>query len=522
MILQISSCLRVNGILGIILPRKRRDPSEQDALLVFLLRFFLLLHLRFNNADAYDNTAAAGMHPHHLHSRVHGHSGINQPVRGREHTLPVQRLDNLLLGKSLQERFPVLLIDPGHCIAVYRLEEAPSMALHGHLLLPGRRGILNELIRIQIHNIDVVIVRSQRPGNIRIAFTVIRLTDRKNSYHNSRRMADLVDSDSAGKGMHCSPIRQLLIIKRPASLLAARSYDAVHIGRADFSEFRSLLCKVPVECLIHKAAVCLIAPDIPEGIPLDLKDSHRQHVEGIPERLLILADNRSKIKKIDTPDCFKIRRFLRVLKADLGPFAVPFKNLLPGNRSAIIESLQFGTADVLKEAYLLNRLHAFAHRIEPQRCRHLHQFGQNDLRILAFIQPPDESHVELDQIELDALEDVKGGIAASKIIHPYRKSQILETSHLLLHEIKVPSDHALRDLDGDLVPANPRFVHSPADFFHNVTRVKISPGQIDGLRNDVKAEFTLSPDLLQNLIQNVQIQLVDQPGVLQHRNKIRG
>ena len=170
---------------------------------------------------------------------------------------------------------------------------------------------------------------------------------------------------------------------------------------------------------------------------------------------------------------------------------------------------------------LLLRLHALADRIQPQRGRHLHQLREDDLCFLTLVELAQEAHVEFQQIEFYALKNVQGRVAAPEVIHPNRKTQRLKTLHLLLHEFEVAADDALRDLDRNLVSADPRRVYPPADLLHDVARVKIRPGKVHRVRNDIQAAGALLLHLFQHSLQHIEIQPVDDPRVLQDRDKFR-
>ena len=121
---------------------------------------------------------------------------------------------------------------------------------------------------------------------------------------------------------------------------------------------------------------------------------------------------------------------------------------------------------------------------------------------------------------MDILKHIQRGVTASEIVHPDLESQASEPFHLLLHEIKIAPDHTFRDLYGQQLPAEPRSIHLTADLFHHITGVKIRPGQVHGGGYHVEPGILLDLHLLQDLIHHIQIHFIDQPCILQHRDKV--
>ena len=185
----------------------------------------------------------------------------------------------------------------------------------------------------------------------------------------------------------------------------------------------------------------------------------------------------------------------------------------------IIVSLQLGAADLLQEGGLRLRFHALAYGVDPQRGRHSHHLGQNDLPAVPLIQPPRKAHVEFDEVKFDALQDVQGRIAASEIVHPHLEAMGTEMLDLLLHVVEVAAHHALGDLHMDELAVHAGLVHHAAELLHQIAGVKIHAGEVDGNRQTPDAAFLGGLQIPENLSHDAQIQLVDQAGLLQDRDK---
>ena len=267
----------------------------------------------------------------------------------------------------------------------------------------------------------------------------------------------------------------------------------------------------------------MIIADVPDIVVGYLDDSHGNGIKIVAHELVSSICDGAQVKQVDLSDMIKICRFLRVFKADLGSAGIAFQDRFQRNRPAEIEALQFGAADLLKEAYMFPGLNALADGLGPQRRCHAHQLGQNDLAALPLVKALEEAQVELDQLEADALQYIQRGVAASEVIHPDGEPQLLKACNLLFHKFKITADHGFRNFNGDQGSADTGGVHTAADLFHHVTGVKIRAGEIDGLRNKVQAAALLQFQFNQNPVQDMQIQLVAHSGVLQVRNElIRG
>ena len=264
----------------------------------------------------------------------------------------------------------------------------------------------------------------------------------------------------------------------------------------------------------------MITADVADRAVGYLHDPHGKGVKIVAHETASVIGDGAKVKEVNLPDAVKIRRFLRVFKPDLGPAGIAFQDRFKRNRPAEIEALQPGAADLLEEAYMFRGLNAFTDGLGSQGRCHAHQLGQNDFSALSLVKALQEAHVELDQLEADALQHVQRGVAAAEVVHPDRKTELLETGNLLPHKIKVTADGGFRDLDGDHGSADAGGVYAAADFLHHVAGVKVRTGEIDGLGDKVQAGTFLQFQLGQNPVQDVKIQLVAQPGILKVRNKL--
>ena len=67
---------------------------------------------------------------------------------------------------------------------------------------------------------------------------------------------------------------------------------------------------------------------------------------------------------------------------------------------------------------------------------------------------------------------------------------------------------------------DPGSIDAPADFLHDVAGVEIGARKVDGLWNDGIPGTLHEPHFFQNLLDNAQIELVDEPCILEGRDKV--
>ncbi len=323
-----------------------------------------------------------------------------------------------------------------------------------------------------------------------------------------------IDADAPREGVHDGAVRHLLVIEGADALLTAGPDHIVHEGGVVLDELRSQARKVHPEEAPEEVAVGLVGTHEARAVALDLDDAHGQRGVGVLQGALLLPGDDVDIVEVQAADRLVVGGFPGVFVAGQPVRPVVLEGVVDGIGLAEIEPLHFGAADLLEEVHLILRLHALADRVHAQRRGHLHQLGQYDPAV-GLVQPAHEAHVEFQQVELDALQYVQRRIPAAEVVHPHREAQRLEALDLRLHELKVAADDALRDLDADPVPGNARRVHAPPDLLHHVAGVEVGAGQVDGVRHDVKALGLLDVDVLQHPLQHIQVQLVDQAGVLE-------
>ena len=313
---------------------------------------------------------------------------------------------------------------------------------------------------------------------------------------------------------------------------------AVFIGTALFHGFHDIgavaaflnrifpirIRQVQAERPFHEIPERLVAADILNfvAVAVEFHDTHRNGIKGFPGNTVVYVGKEGKVIEIDPSHSVIISGLLPVFKAFLFLYVVSFQNLIGRRGLHKIETLQLGTPDFLQKTDMVCRFHAFTNSINPQGNSHLHHFPEDDLPVFPFIKPPHETHVKLDQVKLHALQYIQGGIPAAEVIHPYLETLGAETFDLFFHVGKIAAHHTFRDFDNNQLPVNLRFLHKGADLLHQVTSVKVRPGKVNGNRQSLYTSFLGVFQAVQHLPYHAQVQLMDQHGFFQHRNKQGG
>ena len=194
----------------------------------------------------------------------------------------------------------------------------------------------------------------------------------------------------------------------------------------------------------------------------------------MPEGAAVVRGHHTQIVEVDPADRLVIVGLRGVFVFDRKlPAQLLLHDLRERERLAEIVALQLGAADLLQKVHLRFGLHALAERVHAQRRGHLHELREDDLPVVALVELTHEAHIELEQVKADALQHVQRGIAAAEVVHPHGEAELLEARDLLLDEIKVAADDALRDLDGDHTAADAGGVDALADLLHHVAGVEV-------------------------------------------------
>ena len=115
------------------------------------------------------------------------------------------------------------------------------MSFYCQVFPAGSRAVLNETLRIQIHDINIVIVCRKRSCNLRVGLLPIQLCDRQYRNRDGNVPGDRVAADPARKAMHLESVRCLLIIEQTRAGLCADLHQIMQMDRVIFPELFPLL-----------------------------------------------------------------------------------------------------------------------------------------------------------------------------------------------------------------------------------------------------------------------------------------
>ena len=169
-------------------------------------------------------------------------------------------------------------------------------------------------------------------------------------------------------------------------------------------------------------------------------------------------------------------------------------------RPPVQEALAQLTPDVPQELPLIGSLDPFRQGVD------LHVMGDFDHRAddlpvqpAAGIQIPDQRHVELDQVDLEAAKDIQRGIAAAEIVQPELVSLLPQVTQLRLEPVGGGGDIPFGDLHDEAVPGD-EFLHvilliQVLDLLGDVPVIKILGSEVDRDRKQRKVGFRADRDL---------------------------
>ena len=223
-------------------------------------------------------------------------------------------------------------------------------------------------------------------------------------------LLDRVDSDATDEQMADIAIRRHFIRKYLTPLPGALDRFLHKRGcrsRLHLADLRRDIHILYPQMFLHVPTVGLIAPRDGEFLLSQLQDRHRHRVEVILQRLILIHCKRD-IVQIDLADGGIVLRFCRVFKADLSSFLITLQQIRHGDRFGIVKALQLGTADLIEELDLCLSFHTLHHRFDPEADGHLDQSADDDAAGLILFILTDELHIQLDRIERDGLQDIRG------------------------------------------------------------------------------------------------------------------
>ena len=163
--------------------------------------------------------------------------------------------------------------------------------------------------------------------------------------------------------------------------------------------------------------------------------------------------------------------------------------------------------------------------MDAELARHVDQLLQDQpVHAAVVVQMPQQVHVVLDQVELEAAEHVDGGIAAAEVVQPEPVTRLADLPELAAQMLRPDGQVLLGDLDDEIAlvheAVKPILLIEPVHLAHDVRVVKVLPGEVHGDRHQRQAAIPAEPDLAAHLLEHVQIELVELMVFQQRRDEV--
>ena len=142
--------------------------------------------------------------------------------------------------------------------------------------------------------------------------------------------------------------------------------------------------------------------------------------------------------------------------------------------------MQDFAADVFQEFVLLFGFDAFAERVDAEFFRHVDDGFEDDAGLRLRVEVAQESHVNLEEVELEVLEVVQRGVATAEVVHPELEPGIVEALDFVAQEFVVVIEGALGDLDVEVAFRDIVGAADGLDFFEHVAELEIDAREVDG------------------------------------------
>ena len=238
----------------------------------------------------------------------------------------------------------------------------------------------------------------------------------------------------------------------------------------------------------------------------------RGHVAAVGQRLA----------QIDAAHGLVVGGGLRVLKGKARFVQGAVHNIIEGIGPVKEVALDFFAAQGLQDLEMLPAFHALDQGGDAHAPGHIDDIGNDDIVFARNRKILHELHIDFDQIEVQLLQQVQGGILAAEIVHPHVESAAAEPRHLPLEQFLVLHKSRFCDLDFQQAAGEAGCVHPVGDLLHHIALFKVPPGQVHRNGHDGNAQFLPALKVPQHLAHYVQVHLVHQPVFLQGMDEAGG
>ena len=240
-----------------------------------------------------------------------------------------------------------------------------------------------------------------------------------------------------------------------------------------------------------------------------VEDSHRFVIDGAE------GDRRTG-EDIDEAEFVVGKFFLTRFFAQVLVAAVDAEVIIL-HRTTVEVALDLFAADGAEEIHLFLRLGAFSERMDAEGFRH-EDDGFDDFPALV-IEIAQEGHIDLQFIEVEILQHIEGGVAASEVVHPALVARFPEAVDFALELLAVFDEGAFGDFYANITSGQAVLPDDSFDDVEGIDLIEVGAGQVDGNREDRHAGIFHRVQTFPDLLDDVGVQFVNELGIFKDRNE---
>ena len=184
-----------------------------------------------------------------------------------------------------------------------------------------------------------------------------------------------------------------------------------------------------------------------------------------------------------------------------------FIDSVSGNRLREVEALQEAAADLLQEAGLFLCFNALCNGSHAQLLGQVNDVGQDVRRPLVLV--AQELHVDLQEVEIEILQGVEGGVSAAEVVEPDLVAVPMKVVDMGRDHLLVLRQGRLRDLYGNLPVGDVIFRQDGIDAFVDIRDVQIVAGKVDRGIGIGNALVLAGPHVPADTFEDVEVHLPD-------------
>ena len=128
-------------------------------------------------------------------------------------------------------------------------------------------------------------------------------------------------------------------------------------------------------------------------------------------------------------------------------------------------------------------------------------------------------HIDLQFIEVEILQHIEGGVAASEVVHPALVARFPEAVDFALELLAVFDEGAFGDFYANITSGQAVLPDDSFDDVEGIDLIEIGAGQVDGNREDRHAGIFHRAQTFPDLLDDVGVQFVNELGIFKDRNE---